>query len=133
MAAKTKAKGATFEVFEMFTDRREFYWFVKDADGEIVDSWNRDLRYDDDKERMVGSRSFPTEDAARAFLAEAHPGAVDFHKTRDDLPSEVAVAKATAAALAVADGDPDAIDYVALEGIRRDHAKADEAAKAKRG
>ena len=82
---KTKAKAATFECFEMFTNRREFYWYVKDADGNILDAWNDELHYDEKLERMVGSKSFATEKEALAYFAKEHPSAVDFHRyTRED-------------------------------------------------
>lgn len=73
---------ATFEVFEM--NSHEFWWYLKDADGKIVDSWNAELRYDEEAERMIGSRAFRTDELARAWFAEAHPTATDFHSYAKD-------------------------------------------------
>lgn len=77
---KAKSKGATFELFEMFTNRREFHWFVKDADGNVIDAWNDELGYDDEAERQVGSKAFGNPDDALAYFAEHHPDAVDLHQ-----------------------------------------------------
>lgn len=76
----SKPKGATFEVFEMLTNRREFQWFVKDADGNIIDAWNDELHYDDGLERVVGSKAFTSEADALAYFKKEHPTAVDVHK-----------------------------------------------------
>lgn len=67
----------TYEVNEEIDG---FRWYVKDATGEIVDSWARDLRYDEQAERMVGARTFRTEQAALEHIAAEYPDAVDFHR-----------------------------------------------------
>lgn len=122
---KHKPTAATFEVFEMLTKRREFWWYVKDADGEIVDSWNRDVRYDEKAQEMRGSRAFASEDEARTFFASEYPTAVDVHATRDvSLPSEIAVDKARAVMIAD-DANDNIVDGDELERVRKAHAGAD--------
>lgn len=74
--SKTKSQGATFEVFQVDS---KFQWFVKDKDGNIVDAWNDSLKYDDKLERVVGAKSFNTEDEAVEYFAAEHPHAVNFH------------------------------------------------------
>lgn len=84
-----------YEVFEMFTDKREFWWAVFAADGTVVDSWSRDLHYDDEAERMVGSRAFPTEEAFREWVAQEYPDAVDRHRyVSPERNAELAAAQA---------------------------------------
>lgn len=121
---KPKPTAATFEVFQMNT---VFWWYVKDADGNVIDSHDRDFHYDDKYERMVGSRAFPTEAAACEWFAAEYPGAVDLHQTRDyDLPSELAVDKART-------HEYPELDPTDLEAVRRAHINDDLAVIAKKG
>ena len=121
--AKSKP-AATFEVFQMDT---KYWWYIKDADGEIIDAWNSNLHFDKKQDRMVGGRAFNSEADARKWIAENHPTAKDLHVTRDDLPSELAVDKARAE---MEDAGND-VDLEALEQVRRDHRRADDAHRAK--
>lgn len=64
-----RKKAATFETFEMNIGRTVFYWYVKDAEGNIIDSWSR----------LKEPRYFASEAEARAWFATEHPTASDLH------------------------------------------------------